>query len=96
MASYELSRAADEDFENIFDYGIDIFGLDQAIKYQNGMRLRFDELGQQPKLYAAVNHIRKGYRRSVYGSHSIYFRIEPKCVLIVRILGQQDPASALG
>ena len=34
MASYELSPAADEDFENIFDYGINTFGLEQAVIYQ--------------------------------------------------------------
>ena len=31
MGSYELAKAADEDFKNIFDYGIDTFGLDQAM-----------------------------------------------------------------
>ena len=77
MANYELTRVAGEDFENIFDYGIDTFGLDQAIKYLNGMKLRFDELAEQPELYPAVDHIRKGFRHSVYGSHSIYYRIIP-------------------
>ncbi len=94
MGSYELTKAADEDFENIFDYGIDTFGLDQALKYLNGMKQRFGELAEQPRLYPAVDHIREGYRRSVYGSHSIYYRIEPKRVLIVRILGRQDSAKA--
>jgi len=94
MGSYELAKAADEDFENIFDYGIDTFGLDQALKYQNSMKQRFDELAEQPKLYPAVDHIRTGYRRSVYGSHSIYYRIEANRILIVRILGQQDPSKA--
>ena len=94
MGSYELAKVADEDFENILDYGIDTFGLKQALKYHNGMKQRFDELAKQPKLYPAVDHIRSGYRRSVYGSHSIYYRVEAKRVLIVRILGRQDPAKA--
>ena len=42
MENYELSQAADEDFENIFEYGIDTFGLDQAFEYQNGMKQRFE------------------------------------------------------
>ena len=95
MASYELAQAADEDFENIFDFGINTFGLHRALKYQNSMKQRFGELAEQPKLYPAVDHIREGYRRSVYGSHSIYYRIEGKHVVIVRILGRQDPAKAL-
>ena len=90
MARYELSEAADLDFENIFDFGIDRFGLAQAVDYQNGLKKHFDELAEQPKLYAAVDHIRAGYRRSVYRSHSIYYRTELASIFIVRILGQQD------
>jgi len=95
MARYELANAADEDFENIFNFGIDTFGLAQAMDYQQGMTKRFEELAEQPKLYQAVNHIRAGYRRSVYHSHSIYYKIEPTRIFVVRILGQQDPRKEL-
>ncbi len=94
MFGYELTKAADEDFENIFDFGIDTFGLDQALKYQNSMKQRFGELAEQPKLYPAVDDIRRGYRRSVFGSHSIYYRIEGQGIVIVPILGQQEPGNA--
>lgn len=94
MALYKLTIAAAEDFENIFDYGIDTFGLVQALQYQNDMKQRFDELAEQPKLYPAVEHIRSGYRRSVFGSHSIYYRVESDHVVIARILGRQDLAKA--
>ncbi len=94
MARYELSKAADQDFENIFEFGIDTFGLAQAMDYQQGMEMRFAELAEQPELYAPVEHIRKGYHRSVYSAHSIYYQIEPDRVLIVRILGQQDLSKA--
>ena len=95
MARYELTNAADANFESIFNFGIDLFGLDQALEYQNGMKLRFGELAEQPKLFAAIDHIATGYRRSVYKSHSICYRIEPGRVLIVRILGQQDTEQAM-
>lgn len=65
MAPYELAKAADQDFENIFDFGIDTFGLVQAMDYQQGMKIRFEELAEQPQLYQAVDHIRAGYRRSI-------------------------------
>lgn len=94
MARYELANSAAIDFENIFEFGIDTFGLAQALDYQNGMIKRFDELARQPMLYTSVDHIRKGYRRSVYHSHSIYYRIESERVFIVRILGQQDTSKA--
>ena len=90
MGSYRLTKAADEDFENIFDYGIDTFGLDQALKYQKRMQQRFSEIANTPLLYPEVDEIREGFRRSVYESHSIYYREEGGDILIVRILGQQD------
>nr|WP_257275285.1 MULTISPECIES: type II toxin-antitoxin system RelE/ParE family toxin [unclassified Endozoicomonas] len=43
-----------------------------------------------PLHYPAVEHIRKGYLMSVYGSHSIYYQIQEDYVLIVRIMGRQD------
>ena len=95
MASYELSQAAERDFESIFEYGIETFGLDQALRYQNGMVQRFDKLAEQPRLYPAVDHIRAGYRRTVYGSHSIYYRLHSHGIVIARILGQQDLTNAL-
>jgi toxin ParE1/3/4 len=95
MAHYELTKAADQDFEHIFEFGINTFGLVQAMDYQQGMRKRFEELAEQPKLYQAIDHIRTGYRRSVYQSHSIYYKIVANSILIVRILGQQNPKTAL-
>ena len=95
MAGYELTYAADQDFENIFEFGLDTFGVDHAFRYRKGMMQRFAKLAEQPKLYPAVDHIRAGYRRSVYGSHSIYYRVESQGIVIVRILGQQDLVSAL-
>ena len=95
MASYKLSQAADEDFENIFDYGIDTFGLEQAVVYQTGMKMRFDEMAENPMLYNAVDHIKQGYRRSVFAAHSIYYTVENDGIKIIRILGRQGPNKAL-
>ncbi len=90
MARYKLTNAADKDFENIFNFGIDTFGLTQSINYQLGMVKKFEKLAEQPKHYQSVDHICSGYCRSVYHSHSIFYTIETTSILIVRILGQQD------
>jgi toxin ParE1/3/4 len=90
MGSYRLTKAADKDFDNIFDFGIDTFGLQQAQAYQRGMIERFGQLAGMPLLYPAVEHVRTGFRRSVYQSHSIYYRVDPDEIVIIRILGQQD------
>ncbi|WP_422414190.1 type II toxin-antitoxin system RelE/ParE family toxin [Endozoicomonas sp. ALB122] len=90
MASYKLSNEAALDIGRILEFGIDNFGLDQAIHYHDSLQARLTELASFPLHYPAVEHIRKGYRMSVYGSHSIYYQIQEDYVLIVRIMGRQD------
>ena len=48
------------------------------------------DLNRIYRLYQAVDDIREGYRRSVCGTDSIYYRIEENTVEIMCILGQQD------
>ncbi|WP_419799628.1 MAG: type II toxin-antitoxin system RelE/ParE family toxin [Terasakiella sp.] len=95
MTNFRLTKAAAEDFESIFEFSIDHFGKAQAVKYANGLKMRFSDITNTPKQYPAVDHIAPDYRRSVYGSHAIYYRIETDYILIVRILGQQDVGASL-
>jgi len=73
MARYELASAAAGDLENIFEFGIDTFGLTQALDYMSGLKQRLRQIADQPEVYPAIEHIRSGYRRSVYKSHATYF-----------------------
>ena len=49
----------------------------------------------KPMYYGAVDNIKLGHRRCVFRAHSIHYKIEGKSVLIVRILGRQDPVKVL-
>ena len=95
MASYRLNRETLEDLDRLYEHGVLTFGLRQADAYFDGIVSRFQKIADQPELYPAIDHIRQGYRRSVYRSHSIYYRIDPDEIVIVRILGQQDIGKAL-
>jgi toxin ParE1/3/4 len=90
MASYKLNQEAEEDLDRLYEHGILSFGLDQADRYYDGLIRRFSEIADNPRLWQAVDYIRIGYRRSVYASHSIYYRIDGDAVEIMRILGKQD------
>jgi toxin ParE1/3/4 len=46
-----------------------------ADSYYNALFDRFEEIAARPYSYPAVEHIRKGYRRSVCGLDSIYYRV---------------------
>jgi len=76
----------------IAQYGDDRYGVEQSNRYRDQLKQRFSVLAHQPLLYPAVDYIREGYRRSVCGVHSIYYRVEGGTVEIIRILKQQDPA----
>lgn len=95
MAIYRLSQRADQDFFDIYVFGVMNFGLEQAEAYAAGMQARFAQIADKPRLYQAVDDIRPGYRRSVYGSHAIYYRMDDDGVLIVRILRGQNLTTAL-
>lgn len=90
MAQYQLSPDAAEDIERLFLFGIDRFGASQATKYLDGLETRLEHIASSPATYPDVAHIRAGYRRSVYGVHSIYFReLDNHSVEITRIIGRE-------
>ena len=90
MAHYKLSPDAAEDIERLFLFGIEYFGTVQATTYLDGLELRLTKIGQTPTIYPQVTHIRAGYRRSVYGVHSIYYReVDIDTVEIIRIIGRE-------
>jgi len=95
MSKYVLSEAADADFERLFAYGIDRFGINQALTYAKGMTQHFEKIAENPQHWQAVDYIRPGYRRSVYGQHSIYYHTETGRVTIIRILNMENPIKAL-
>ena len=90
MAKYRLSSAADQDFEQLFDFGIDNFGLARAKAYVDGLIIQFQSIAENPWHYQAVDHIRKGYRRSVYEKHAIYYVVSNDCVDVMRILRAEN------
>lgn len=95
MGKYKLSEAGENDLRALYRYGVLTFGLAVADKYYDGLIERFEEIVEQPRLYQAVDAIRPGYRRSVFGVHSLYYRETPEGVMIVRILRSQNPKEAL-
>jgi toxin ParE1/3/4 len=92
---YYLTQAADADLERLYEWGIDRFGVKVADEYYDGLIARLTQIANTPQLWQEVDHIRAGYRRSVYVAHSIYFRIEASGVFIVRVLGRENPQTSL-
>ncbi|WP_370334491.1 type II toxin-antitoxin system RelE/ParE family toxin [Parvularcula marina] len=90
-----LTKRAEHQLEAILADGAERWGIDQAIAYYDDLLEHFDQLCDNPLLYMEVAHIKPGYRRSVCGAHSIYYRIEQDMVMIVAILKRQQPETHL-
>ena len=90
MAKYRLSNEAKDDLIRIHHYGVKKFGMIQADKYFGAFFEYFDIITQRPFSFESVDFIKKGYRRCVCGSDSIYYRLNDDTVEIMAIVGRQD------
>jgi toxin ParE1/3/4 len=94
MENYKLSQQAEQDFSNLFQYGVVNFGLVKAERFIDGMtvRVRFENIAKNPLILPIVDESLGVYRRSVFGRYSIYYRADDFGVVVIRILS----FSALG
>jgi toxin ParE1/3/4 len=90
MAKYRISNEAKEDLIRIHQYGVEKFGISQADKYFDTFFEYFEIIAQRPFSFESADHIKEGYRRCVYGSDSIYYRLTNDIVEIMAIIGHQD------
>ena len=95
MKGYRLTVEAEYDLDGILDTGIDEHGLEAALSYYDNLERRFAELVENPLHYPAVDYVSVGYRRTVCGVHSVYYRVEKDEIVIVRVLKKQNPSSQL-
>ncbi len=90
MVNYKIRKTAKLDLRRIYRHGKKEFGLVQADKYYKSFFKRFEEIAQNPYLYQSADYISSGYRRSVCGVDSIFYRVVDGAVEIIAIVGQQD------
>ncbi len=90
MESYRLSPSAEADLYRIWLYGLEQWGAAKADLYHITICQRFEEIAANPLLYPTASHIREGYRKSVCGADTIYYRVADGTVEIMNILGRQD------
>ena len=93
--NYRLSENAKNDLIRIHQYGVYKFGEAQADKYFFAFFEQFKVIQSNPYLFPKVDYIKNGYRRSICGVDSIYYRINDKVVEIMTIIGRQDIRSKL-
>lgn len=92
MLKYQLviSKEADHDLDKLYVDGFKRWGEEQADKYYDWLLSHFDNLCENPFLYRAVDEIRKGYRRSVCGEHSIFYRVDGDAVEVMGLVKHEN------
>ncbi len=90
MAEFRISNTAKEDLIRIHHYGVKKFGITQADKYYDSFFEYFEIIVQRPFSFESVDFIKKGYRRCVCGSDSIFYKVNEDVVEIMTIIGRQD------
>lgn len=91
LGNYKLSLEAERDLEDIFDYTVREFGIDQAITFVSDFEGVFMNLVVNPELGRKRNEIRIGLRSFAKENYTIFYRISKSHIHIVRILhGSRD------
>ena len=86
MSKYVLAQEAENDIEEIFDFGESKFGKAQAITYLIQMEEYFVLLAENPGIGKKRNEIKEGLFSLPYVSHIIFYRILENHIRIVRVL----------
>mgnify|MGYP003580679656 CR=1 FL=1 len=89
MAKYRLSKRAYPDIVGIGDYTIERFGIEQARRYRDRLEDAFQALADHPNRGRPADDVAPGLRRWNYQSHVVFFRLEARGILIVRVLHQR-------
>lgn len=91
--AYRLAPAAQRDLDEIFDYTVEQWGLEQAARYMAVIERACARSAEAPDMAQDCGYIRAGYLRANVQRHAIYFRVEPHGIAIIRILHQRMEAS---
>ncbi|TMU50421.1 type II toxin-antitoxin system RelE/ParE family toxin [Flagellimonas algicola] len=83
---YVLSQEADNDIEDIFEYGQHQFGDSQAIEYLVGLNNHFKAIAKNPDIGKERKEIKDGLFSFPYISHIIFYHKMNGYIRIVRIL----------
>ncbi|MGW9687019.1 type II toxin-antitoxin system RelE/ParE family toxin [Flagellimonas sp. 2504JD1-5] len=86
IKDYVLSLEADNDIEDIFEYGQYRFGASQTIQYLIGLNDHFKAIAKNPDIGKERKEIKEGLFSFPYVSHIIFYRKMKGYVRIVRVL----------
>lgn len=88
MGVYKISRKAEIDLANIYEYGIETFGAKLAKNYLLGTHQVFEILTNNVNLGRDASEFMLLLKQFSYKSHTIFYLVTDIGILIVRVLNQ--------
>ena len=89
MTLFQLTNKAVDDLRAIARYTQYRWGLEQRNIYLKRLDESFRTIAREPKIGAACEHIRKGYRKYHVGRHLVFYFQTETHIQIVRILHER-------
>jgi len=86
MAEYRLSSQAKADLDEIANYTIEKYGIEQARCYRDGLESCFQTLADTPMIGRSAAAFAPVLRRYEIQSHIVFYRPEEPGAFIVRVL----------
>lgn len=87
MSNFKLTKLAEHDLVKIWDYTIHEWSFNQAEKYIDGLVSSFEGIAEGKIKGKAIDSVRKGYKKALYGKHYIFFRFSSSNIVeIIRVL----------
>ncbi|MGY2047575.1 type II toxin-antitoxin system RelE/ParE family toxin [Methylobacterium sp. JK268] len=80
------TKRADLDIEIMYLEGVQLFGIEQAERYQDGLFRTFQIIAANPFIARLRQEFRPPVRIHPYGSHMIIYIEDAAGILVVRVL----------
>ncbi|MDW3210614.1 MAG: type II toxin-antitoxin system RelE/ParE family toxin [Reichenbachiella sp.] len=88
MGAYKLSIECEADISEIYEYGIEKFGLIQSQEYMIGLHDLFNTLAENTNIGRDASEFYPSLKRFVYKSHMIFYLQSESGIFVVRTLSQ--------
>ena len=89
MLNFEISKLGLEDLENIWEYTVEQWSIEQANKYYNEIFSEINKICVNIDFGKPIDEIKKGHRRANVKSHMILYKVKGTTIYIDRILHQK-------
>jgi toxin ParE1/3/4 len=86
---YKLRQTAIDDLREIGKHTLENYGKTQRDKYLDGLKERFELLGNNPNFGRSRDDVKAGYRCSTFGKHIVFYTLPEGTVEIIGILHER-------